>query len=81
MGVFQTLSAGNMGQLGAPGTGVPADATPGDATPAPMLRPRPTTAAATNEAAIPLGCRCTGIPSHNDGTAAAGRRVTAAMTD
>ena len=25
MGVFQTLSAGNTGQLGAPGTGVPAD--------------------------------------------------------
>ena len=27
MGVFQTLSAGNIGQLGAPGNGVPADAT------------------------------------------------------
>ena len=29
MGVFQTLSAGNMGQSGAPGTGVPADADTG----------------------------------------------------
>ena len=29
IGVFQTLSAGNMGQLAAPGTGVPADATAG----------------------------------------------------
>jgi hypothetical protein len=29
-GVFQTLSAGNMGQLGAPGTGVPADADEGE---------------------------------------------------
>ena len=27
-GVFQTLSAGKIGQLGAPGDGVPADATP-----------------------------------------------------
>ena len=26
MGVFQTLSAGNIGQLGAPGNGVPAEA-------------------------------------------------------
>ena len=31
IGVFQTLSAGNIGQLGAPGTGVPADADVGRA--------------------------------------------------
>ena len=30
--VFHTLSAGNIGQLGAPGSGVPADAVPGAAT-------------------------------------------------
>src|SRR5271156_3273081 len=30
IGVFQTLSAGNMGQSGAPGTGVPAEAVVGD---------------------------------------------------
>jgi hypothetical protein len=30
MGVFQTLSAGNMGQFGAPGSGVPAKAVVGD---------------------------------------------------
>ena len=69
MGVFQTLSAGNMGQLGAPGTGVPADATPGRATLTPM--PRPITVAAANEAATPLCRRFTGVPSRRDGTAPA----------
>ncbi len=74
MGVFQTLSAGNMGQLGAPGTGVPADATPGRATLAPM--PRPITVAATNAAATPLCRRFTGVPSRRDGTAPAEGEVT-----
>src|ERR1039458_9186497 len=60
MGVFQTLSAGNMGQLGAPGRGVPADATSGVATPMPS--PSPITAAATNVTAGPLFHRRTGSP-------------------
>ncbi len=59
MGVFQTLSAGNTGQLGAPGTGVPADATPG----APQsIRPSPMTPAATNANTGPLCRRLTGVP-------------------
>ena len=63
MGVFQTLSAGNMGQSGAPGTGVPAEATPGEAAPTPRFRARPMSVAAASAAAIPLRCRFTGIPS------------------
>ena len=59
MGVFQTLSAGNIGQLGAPGTGVPGDATPGAT---PIVRPSEITAAATNAAAALLLRRLTGVP-------------------
>src|ERR1700677_4206332 len=44
MGVFQTLSAGNMGQFGAPGTGVPAEAVVGDTA---TVRPSHISAAVT----------------------------------
>ena len=66
MSVFQTSSAGNMGQLGAPGTGEPADATPGVT---PIVSPSHVTAPATNAASAPLSRRPTGVPSLIDGTA------------
>src|SRR5580693_9324543 len=49
MSVFHTLSAGNIGQAGAPGTGVPADAAPVDTD-----RVSPTPATATAVAAVSL---------------------------
>src|SRR5271170_4902703 len=73
MGVFQTLSAGNIGQLGAPGTGVPADATEGAA---PRVSPRhiiPTAAKATGTAVLR---RRTGAPSRHDRTRAGAPPVT-----
>ena len=54
IGVFQTLSAGNIGQLGAPGTGVPAEATEGTT---PTERPGPTNPAATNATRTAVLCR------------------------
>jgi len=64
--VFQTLSAGNMEQSGAPGTGEPAAATPGAA---PIVNPSHVTAPAMNAASAPLLRRITGAPSRIDGTA------------
>ena len=60
MGVFQTLSAGNIGQLGAPGNGVPADATPGAAPP--TVRPSHTIAVTTNAIVGLLTRRLTAEP-------------------
>ena len=59
-GVFQTLSAGNMGQLGAPGTGVPADAVVGAT---PTVRPSHITAAAKKATGPAVLCRRTNAPS------------------
>ena len=50
MSVFQTLSEGNISQLGAPGTGVPAAAGPT----ATRLSPVPVTAASITAAAASL---------------------------
>jgi hypothetical protein len=60
MGVFQTLSAGNIAQLGAPGTGVPADAVE-EETPTTMLSHFTPTAMHANGPAIL--CRRTSAPS------------------
>ncbi len=73
MGVFQTLSAGNIGQLGAPGTGVPAEATEGAT---PRVSPShiiPTAAKATGTAVLR---RRTGAPSRHDRTRAGAPPVT-----
>ena len=59
-GVFQTLSAGNMGQSGAPGTGVPADAGVGER---PTVSPSHITPAARNAAGPAILCRRTSAPS------------------
>ena len=59
MGVFQTLSAGNIGQLGAPGRGVPAEATPG---PPAAVRPSHSMAVAANATAHILIRRLTVSP-------------------
>ena len=60
MAVFHTLSAGNIGQLGAPGTGVPAEAVVGDT---PTARPSHITPAATNATGPAILCRRTNAPS------------------
>ena len=64
MGVFQTLSDGNIGQFGAPGTGVPADATvPSAIEPASVSSAAATAAALSTRGemqrlhSIPLSCR------------------------
>jgi hypothetical protein len=59
-GVFQTLSAGNMGQAGAPGTGVPADAVVDEM---PTVRPSPITPAVMNATSPAMLCRRTSAPS------------------
>ena len=58
-GVFQTLSAGNIGQLGAPGTGVPADAAEGAT---PSVRPSPSSATTRNATGTAVVCRPIGAP-------------------
>ena len=78
MGVFQTLSAGKMGQLGAPGSGVPAEATAGPPT---AVRPSHSMAVATNATAHLIIRRLTGIPFPGStvphgGWPAGGRRPT-----
>ena len=60
MGVFQTLSAGNIGQLGAPGTGVPAEATAGATLTVSPSQSIPTARNATGQAMLR---RPTGAPS------------------
>jgi hypothetical protein len=55
-GVFHTLSAGNMGQFGAPGTGVPADAVVGETL---TVRPRHITPAAMHTTGPAIECRRT----------------------
>ncbi|HEY5384546.1 MAG TPA: hypothetical protein VIJ56_04865 [Acidimicrobiales bacterium] len=60
MGVFHTLSVGNTGQLGAPGTGVPADAVEGET---PTAKPNHITPAAMNATGPAILCRRTSAPS------------------
>src|ERR1700722_12136541 len=64
-GVFQTLSAGNIGQPGAPGTGEPADAVVGAR---PTVRPSHITPAATKATGPAVFRRRTNAPSLNDRT-------------
>ena len=60
MGVFQTLSAGNMGQFGAPGSGVPAEAVAGETA---TVRPSHSTPAVTNATGPAILRRRTSAPS------------------
>ena len=60
IGVFQTLSAGNMGQFGAPGTGVPAEAVVGDTA---TVRPSHITPAVTKATSPANLRRRTSAPS------------------
>jgi hypothetical protein len=60
MSVFQTLSAGNMGQLGAPGTGVPADAVVGEMA---TVSPSHMIPTATNTTGPAVQHRRTSVPS------------------
>src|SRR5258708_10067191 len=59
MSVFHTLSAGNIEQLGAPGTGDPADAAPGVT---PIVTPSDISAPAAPVANPLLVRRLTGVP-------------------
>ncbi len=62
-GVFQTLSAGNMGQFGAPGSGVPAEAVVGDTA---TVRPNHITPAATKATGPMILRRRTSAPSQRE---------------
>lgn len=63
MGVFQTLSAGNMGQFGAPGSGVPAKAVVGDTA---TVRPNHITPAVTKATGPANLRRRTSAPSQRE---------------